>query len=67
MKHTLQISVSDKPQNGSGIVRMQKVCLREKVLRWLFGVQQKILVLAPADSVEEVTVTEVGKEVTQDG
>ena len=46
---------------------MQKVCLREKVLRWLFGARQKILVLAPAESVEEVTVTEVGKEVTKDG
>ncbi len=65
MKHTLQISVSKEPQND-GIIRMQKICLREKVLRWLFGARQKILVLAPAESVEEVMVTEVGKEVRQD-
>ena len=61
MKHTLQISVSKEPRNN-GIIRMQKVCLREKVLRWLFGARQKILVLAPAESVEEVTDT-LGRQV----
>lgn len=55
MGDNVRISVSRKPQTG-GIIHMKPVCLREKVLRWLFGVEQKILVLAPADSVEEVEI-----------
>ena len=35
---------------------MRQVYLRERVLRWLFGVRQKILVLAPADEVEQVEI-----------
>jgi hypothetical protein len=59
MGDNVRISVSHKPQTG-GIIQMKPVCLREKVLRWLFGVEQKILVLAPADEVEQVEIVKGG-------
>ncbi len=55
MGDNVKISISRKPQAG-GIIQMRQVCLRERVLRWLFGVRQKILVLAPADEVEQVEI-----------
>ena len=55
MNGNLKITIAKTPQADS-IINMKPVCLREKVLRWLFGVEQKILVLAPADSVEEVEI-----------
>ena len=55
MGDNVKISISRKPQAG-GIIHMKQVCLRERVLRWLYGVRQKILVLAPADEVEQVEI-----------
>ena len=63
MNGNLKITIAKTPPADS-IINMKPVCLREKVLRWLFGVEQKILVLAPADSVEEVEIVKGG---TQDG
>lgn len=61
MKHELKISVSKKPQNG-GIVRCRNVTLREHVLRRLFGEKQKLIVLIPGDSVELLSIKEIGSE-----
>ena len=55
MGDNVKISISRKPQAG-GIIQMRQVYLRERVLRWLFGVRQKILVLAPADEGEQVEI-----------
>lgn len=63
MGDNVRISISRKPQAG-GIIHMKQVRLRERVLRWLFGAQQKILVLAPADEVEQVEIVKGG---TSDG
>lgn len=59
MGDNVKISISRKPQAG-GIIYMKQVCLRERVMRWLFGVRQKILVLAPADEVEQVEIVKGG-------
>ena len=61
MKHTLQISVSKEPQND-GIAAVRKVSVREKLLSFLFGDKAKLTVIVPGDSVEEVAITEVGRE-----
>lgn len=61
MKHELKISVSKKPQTG-GIVRCRNVTLREHVLRRLFGEKQKLIVLIPGDSVELLSIKEIGSE-----
>lgn len=58
MKHNLQISVSDKPQEN-GMVSCKNVTLREKFMRILFGKKQKITVLVPGDTTQELTITKV--------
>jgi hypothetical protein len=63
MNGNLKITIAKTPPADS-IINMKPVCLREKVLKWLFGVEQKILVLAPADEVEQVEIVKGG---TQDG
>ncbi len=59
MNGNLKITIAKTPPADS-IINMKPVCLREKVLRWLFGVEQKILVLAPADEVEQVEIVKGG-------
>ena len=59
MNGNLKITIAKTPPADS-IIQMKPVCLREKVLRWLFGVEQKILVLAPADEVEQVEIVKGG-------
>ena len=61
MKHFLQISVTKDPKND-GIAAVRKVSVREKLLRFLFGNKAKLTVIVPGDSVEEVAITEVGRE-----
>ncbi len=58
MKHNLTIGVSEKPNTG-GIVNCNKITVREKFLRFLFGNKSKLMILVPGDSVKEVSVSEV--------
>ncbi len=58
MKHNLHISVSDKPQR-SGMVSYKTVTLRERFLRMLFGKKQKITILVPGDTIEELAITKI--------
>ncbi len=61
MKHTLKISVSKKPVNG-GIVACRQVSVRERLLRFILGDKQRLTVIVPGDSVEEVAIKEVAEE-----
>lgn len=58
MKHNLKISVSKKPQTG-GIVSCRNVSIRERVLRFLLGDKQKLTILVPGDSVQELAICEI--------
>lgn len=58
MKQNLTISVSKKQEPG-GIVNVRKVTVRERILRFLFGVPCKMTILIPGDSVAEVAIKEV--------
>lgn len=58
MKHNLHISVSEEPKK-KGMVSYKSVSLRERFLRLLFGKKQKITILVPGDSVEELAITKV--------
>ena len=62
MKHNLRITVSKERPDG-GVMACRHVSIRERLLRRLFGDQVRLTVLVPGDSVDEVTVTETGKEV----
>ena len=61
MKHTLKISVSKKPVNG-GIVACRQVSVRERLLRFILGDKQRLTVIVPGDSVEDVAIKEVAEE-----
>ena len=63
MKHILKISVSKKAVNG-GIAACRTVTVREKLLRFLFGKPQRLTVIVPGDSVEELLIKEVGGAVS---
>lgn len=60
MKHNLKISVSKEPQIG-GIVTCRKVTIRERILRFLLGDKQRVTILIPGDSVEELAICETTK------
>lgn len=58
MKHNLKISVSKQPQSG-GIISCRNVTIRERFLRFLFGEKQKLTILVPGDTVQELAISEI--------
>ena len=58
MKHNLTICMKTEPENGS-LLRCKKVTMRERVMRRIFGDIQKIMIIVPGHSVEEVAIKEV--------
>jgi len=60
MKHNLKISVSKEPQTG-GIVTCRNITVRERILRFLLGDKQRVTILIPGDSVEELAICETRK------
>lgn len=60
MKHNLKISVSKAPQTN-GLVACRDVSIRERLLRFLFGSKQRVTILIPGDTVDEVTICETMK------
>lgn len=57
MKHNLKISVSKVPQTG-GVITCRNMTIRERFLRLLFGRKQKVTILIPGDSIDEVSICE---------
>jgi hypothetical protein len=60
MKHNLKISVSRKPQIG-GLVTYRNFSVRERVLRFLLGGKQRVTIVIPGDSIEELSICEMEK------
>ena len=58
MKHNLCISVSKKPTEN-GVVRCQRLTIRERLLRQLLGEKCSMTVIVPGDTVESVSITEL--------
>ena len=58
MKHNLRISVSKKPKYG-GIVSGRTVSVRERILRFLFGIPMRLTIVVPGDSVQSLSINEV--------
>ncbi len=61
MIHKLKISITRQPQTEV-IVRCRTVTFREKLLSKLFGDKQKLMILIPGDSVEELSIKEIDAE-----
>ena len=57
MKHKLRVSVSKTPQSG-GLVACRSITVRERLLRFLFGDKQRVTVLIPGDTIEELSICE---------
>ena len=47
-----------KPQSG-GIVSCRNVTIRERFLRFLLGDKQKLTILVPGDTVQELAISEI--------
>ena len=60
MKHKLNISVSNDPQDN-GIVATKNRSIREKFLTKLLGEKKKVMVIIPGESVVSVTITEISE------
>lgn len=65
MKHALQISVTKHPVND-GIVSCRKVSVRERFLRFMLGDKTQLTVIVPGDSVEELAISELAKEASDE-
>lgn len=60
MKHNLRISVSKERQTG-GIVTCRNIAIRERLMRFLLGDKQRVTIVIPGDSVEELAICETTK------
>ena len=60
MKHNLKTIVSKKPQTG-GLVNYRNVSVRERILRFLLGSNQRVTIVIPGDSIEELSICEMTK------
>ena len=62
MTHSMKIQVTKQPLNG-GVCACRTVTIREKLLRFFLGTPQKLTVIVPGDTVDEIAITETaGKE-----
>ena len=60
MRQHMKISVVKGHANG-GVVTCRQVTVRERLLRFLLGVPQKLTVIVPGDTVDEIAISEVPK------
>lgn len=60
MQHRLKISIGKDP-GGNGIVRCQKIPLRDRLLRRLFGETNRVMVIVPGNSVKTLAIQEVAE------
>lgn len=56
----LQIGINDSEEKET-ILSCRAVSIRERVLRFLLGEKQRLMILVPGENVAEVTITEEGK------
>ena len=61
MRHTLRISMSKEPGDG-GIVSCRHVRVRDRVMRYLFGKERRLMVIVPGNSVRSMSIVEEGGE-----
>ena len=59
MHHSLKLSLGKQPQDG--VVAFRQIPVRERLLRYLLGDRNRVLVLVPGDSVRELAITDIGE------
>lgn len=60
MEHNLTIRVSKKPK-ANGIVSIRNFTVRERILRLLFGSKQRLTIIVPSDTINEMAIQNVEK------
>lgn len=56
-QHQLTISVANKPRSN-GVVSFKQLTIRERILRYLLGSKNQVLVIAPGPSVKQIRIKE---------
>lgn len=60
MKQRVSISVS-AAKGGGHIAAVRSVSVRERILRFLLGGKEKVTIIVPGDSVEELAIRELNE------
>ena len=61
MRHKLKIGISRDAPRGT-VMACRKVTLGSRLMDRLFGHGCRVAIIVPGDSVEDVTITEAGRE-----
>ncbi|MGI6726951.1 MAG: hypothetical protein ACOX4P_00095 [Anaerovoracaceae bacterium] len=59
LRHHVVINVSDTKGKKVNVLRGGDIKLRDRILNFLLGKEQKMLVLVPSEIVESVSIKEV--------
>jgi len=62
LKHQVVINVRNATGKKMNVLKGGDIKIRDRILKLLFGKQQKMLVLVPSDSVQSVSIKEVEVE-----
>ena len=57
VQHQLTISVTDKPRS-KGVVSFKQLTVRERILRYLLGSKNQVMVIVPGQSVKQIRIKE---------
>ena len=60
MKQRVSISVSAAKGSGQ-LAAVRAVSVRERILRFLLGGKEKVTIIVPGDSVEELAIREINE------
>lgn len=58
VQHQLTISVTDKPRSKE-VASFKQLTVRERILRYLLGSNNQIMVIAPGQSIKQIRIKEV--------
>lgn len=61
-KHEVKVCVADRHGHKEEVLTSRRICLPEKILRFLFGDSCEILVLSPGRSVSGIEISELREE-----
>lgn len=58
MRHNVEVSVT-RQGGGGGLVRCNRVSIRERLMRLLFGEMRRMWIIIPDKTVDELRILEV--------
>ena len=58
-KHRVTINVTGPGKQSEPVIRSEEKRIRNRLITWLLGSEQKLLLITPGDSVSTVEITEL--------